>query len=131
MGTELIGGKGYDAIAPDPSAGGYTVSTTPNWPVRYRSHFARVAPVAYSGTYTHTIILPNAGATPPRNGDDGTLFVVFPVAANAITIAVRNGTSGGTLLFTLTSTTAQKWKLGFVVTGGAWELIEAVKLDLE
>lgn len=132
IGSELQGERSYQALAPDPSGGGYAISTTLAFPVRNRRHFARVAPVEYSGDYTHTLILPNAGATPPRNGDEAELYVILPACtAHTITLAVRNASISGTQLVQVASVVgdvARKWKLVCTVTGGAWELTGAQEL---
>jgi hypothetical protein len=59
------------------------------------------------------------------------IFLVLPVTTNPITIDFHNASAAGTLLLTRTSgAEAEKWKLSFVVTAGAWELIEAAQLLL-
>ncbi len=136
VGTNLINGRGYHASAPDPAGGGYAISTTPDFPVRWRSHFGRLAPVEYAAAnYEHTIILPNvAGAMAPRNGDEAAFLVILPACVTrTITLTFRNASIAGTQLAQLVSVLGEavrKWRLEFVVTGGAWELVGAAELLL-
>lgn len=133
VGTLMIGGKGYHKVAINPGSGGYTSSTTLNFPAWYRNHLGKVVPVEHSGDYTHTLILPVASPA-PRDGDEAGLFVELPAcAAHTITLQVRNASVSGTVLATLATAVggaARKWRLQFGVVDGAWELHAAQELLL-
>lgn len=127
--AELIVGDGATAVASIPPVGSPTyeaaapsAAATPDMTMaaNRRSYFGKIAPTAGAGTYTWARVLP---VTNRRSGDRATILVLMPASVNP-TITLRNATSGGTLLATVSpdAATARSYRLEAVFTGSAWEL---------
>jgi hypothetical protein len=82
-------------------------------------HTAVVVPSAGAGAYTRTVSILTANAL---QGSRVTLRVEMPASANP-TVEIRNATSGGTLLLTLSgNASAVTYPVELVYTGSAWRL---------
>lgn len=112
--TDLIKALWQSPQAISPSAAG---STSITLPALARRKVLTISPAAGSGAYTHVVYFPVASRLA---GDEVLVRVRMPASANP-TIELRDATSGGTLLQTITGTgTAFDTSWTVVFGGSAW-----------
>lgn len=111
-----LGAARYQSASP--SAAGNTGITME---APYRRHKSKLTPAAGSGAYTHVWYLPTSGRIA---GDEEEILIELPASTNP-TIEIRNATSGGTLLHSVTGiASATNYIARCVFTGSAWELFD-------